>query len=757
MSEKPIDSHLAGLARLMEESPEVEAVRIPSHGKSVLVATLGVVDEEELTRHLHDVLAWAAESFPEVDAVHPGPGMSVKTLEDGIELARPSCPTAPRFWVWREIPLASENEEEETGEEWREMAVFASVCGLAGIIGWVLSLSDAVPRWISLLFYGIALAAGGWDAAKDTWAGLRKRTLDIHFLMLAAAIGSAAMGAWGEGALLLFLFSGSGALEHFALHRTRREISALFHAAPKSATLLDAEGNESAVPVERITTGHLLLVRPGDQFPVDAEVVSGDSASDESTLTGEAHPVAKSVGDPVFSGTMNLWGVVRVRALRPARQSALQKIIALIREAQKTKAPSQKLTDRFGTSYTWAVLGGSLGMFFVWWLGFGVPPFAQSEVGYPAIYRAMTLLVVASPCALVLSIPSAILAAIAWGARHGILFRGGAAVEKLASVDAVCLDKTGTLTTGELQVVSVESYPAGRETAVARMAVTLEANSTHPIARAITAYGRKQGIQVGAVNQFQSITGQGLKAHTDEGQVLLGKRDLLGGGALAERLRDIPWPPAGHTEVWIVNEQTLGRILLRDRLRPESKDVLAALKQEGITAYMLTGDRPEAAHDVATELNLPAAQVMSGLHPEDKVEAIRKLAAEGKKVAMVGDGVNDAPSLAAAFVSVAMGARGSDAALEQSEVVLMHDRIENFLAALRLSRVAKRIIRQNISIALGTVVVMILATLSGAVPLSLGVFAHEGSTVVVCLNSLRLLFLHVPGATRQSSAPDEAA
>ena len=367
MKKEPIDRQLAGLARLMEESPVVEAVRVPAHGRSILVATLGVVDEKELGEHLREVLEWAAETFPEdTRSAHPGPGLSIISTAEGMEMARPTCPTAHKLWVWREIPLA--DDEEETGEEWKEMAVFASVCGLAGITGWVVSGFANVPHWLPIMFYAVALMAGGWDAAKDFWEGIKKGTLDIHFLMLAAAAGSAALGAWGEGALLLFLFSGSGALEHFALHRTRREISALFHAAPKSATLVDADGNESSVPVSRIAAGQVLLVRPGDQFAVDAEVITGNTACDESALTGEAHPVTKDIGDTVYSGTLNLWGVVQVKALRPARQSALQKIIGLIREAQKMKAPSQRFTDKFGTGYTWAVLGMTTAMFFVWWL-----------------------------------------------------------------------------------------------------------------------------------------------------------------------------------------------------------------------------------------------------------------------------------------------------------------------------------------------------------------------------------------------------
>jgi Zn2+/Cd2+-exporting ATPase len=739
------NSRLAGLARLLREEPAVAAVRLPEHGRSVLVATLGDISSEELEDLLHEALALAQERFPG-GAFAPGGGLKLVETGEGSELRRPTCPTAPLLWRWRELPLADLEDEDAQhhhghghDDDWREMALLAGVCALFGLVGWGLEAGGAA-RGLVVSAYLVAIAAGGWDAAKDSWHGLRHGTLDIHFLMLAAAAGSAALGAWGEGALLLFLFSAAGALEHFALHRTRGAIEALFKAAPKTARLLGADGSESGVPVDRIRAGDLLAVRPGDQFPVDAEVAGGQSAADESALTGEATPIAKSPGDTVFSGTLNLWGAVRVRALRPARRSALQKIIALIRDAQKSKAPSQRFTDRFGTPYTWAVLGASLGLFLVWWLGFGIPPFRHSEAGYSAFYRAMTLLVVASPCALVLSIPSAILAAIAWGARNGILFRGGAAVEKLAAVDVVCLDKTGTLTTGDLQVTTVESFPPGREDDVLALACALEAHSSHPIARAILASGRSRKLAIPTVEKFESLTGHGLRGQAGGAEILLGKRELLG-EVLGPRLAAVPWPAPGHSEAWVVGGNLLGRVLLSDRARAESRPVLAALARDGLATYMLTGDREEAALAVAAEVGLSPDQVRAGLRPEDKVAEIRRLGAAGRKVAMVGDGVNDAPSLAAAFVSVAMGARASDAALEQSEVVLMNDRIENFLAARRLSRAARTVIRQNLVIALGTVVLMVAATLSGQVPLALGVFAHEGSTVVVCLNSLRLLLL----------------
>ena len=350
----------------------------------------------------------------------------------------------------------------------------------------------------------------------------------------------------------------------------------------------------------------------------------------------------------------------------------------------------------------------------------------------------MTLMVVASPCALVLSIPSAILAAIAWGARHGVLFRGGAAIEKLADITAVALDKTGTLTTGELAVVGCESYPHGREREVLQLALTLEAKSQHPIARAIVRHAKAEGLGELALDDFQSLTGQGVRGKVGGANLLLGRRELLESGPLAEWAKQLPPAAAELSEVWVIGKDLVGRVLLKDQIRAESRGVLAELKKIGIKTVMLTGDRRHTAEAVAKELGLD--EVRAGLSPEDKVAAIQELRAGGRKVAMVGDGVNDAPCLAAADVSVAMGARGSDAALEQAEVILMHDRIENFLSAQRLSRRARAVIRQNLTISLGVVIVMVVATAFGAIPLAIGVAAHEGSTLVVCLNSLRLLF-----------------
>ena len=736
------------LADFLRRQPGVGAVRIDTASRKVSVASFGEEDQAEFAARLAEAIAAIEKDLPTPSSSPKG--YVVRQAGSVTEISGETCATAPKFYRWKEYSLleAARHPEEEAGEaghhhdveegEWKELSVLASICAVFGLSGFVVSHFAIGPSWLAQALYLVALLAGGYDAAKDSWENIKEFKLDIHFLMLAVAVGAMCIGAWGEAVLLLFLFSASGAMEAYALDRTHREVSALLKSAPKQALLVAADGSEREVAIEEVGVGDLLRAKPGDAFAADGTVVKGRTASDESALTGEAIPVEKDVGAEVFSGTINLWGVVEFKVTRLPSESTLQKIIRLIQTAQKLRAPSERFTDRFGARYSVLVLGLCAVMFLVWWLGFNLPAFTNTETVRSAFYRSMTLLVVMSPCALVLSIPSAILAAIAWGARHGVLFRGGAAIEKLAEINAVALDKTGTLTTGELSVVGCESFPAGRETHVMELAHTLEAKSQHPLARAIVRYARANNIRALEVDEFQSLTGKGVRGKLDGGTILLGRRELLESGPLAEWAAKLPPASPELSEVWILGKDLVGRILLKDQIREESKGVLAALRALGVKTIMLTGDRRHAAESVAQELGLD--EVKAGLSPEDKVAAIQKLRADGYKVAMVGDGVNDAPCLAAADVSVAMGARGSDAALEQAEVILMHDRIENFLAAQRLSRRARTVIRQNLTISLGVVIIMAIASGFGIVPLAIGVAAHEGSTLVVCLNSLRLLF-----------------
>jgi Cd2+/Zn2+-exporting ATPase len=741
----PENNWANSLAAFLNHEAEIEAVRLdPVHGR-LGIATFGKeVDLEPLGEKLSAVIELHQLEIPKGEkkvASSMGElpeGFSIIREKEGFVFRRGTCETAPILWRWREFGWPEGDDLAEDSErEWKILALSAGVCGAALISAFSLGRLLELSGWVPFFLYMVAMMAGGWDAAVDSIKKLRIGVIDIHFLMLAVAIGASLVGAYGEGALLLFLFSTSSALEAFALHRTHREITGLLKTAPKHATRIQSDGTHEQIAIEMVSPGERLLVKPGEMFPVDGVVLRGRSAADESNLSGESTPVEKDVGEEVSSGTINLWGAVELKVLRHASQSTLQKIILLIRKAQKLKAPSQRFTDKFGVGYTYFVLGLCFSMFFVWWLWLDIAPFTVTGEGYSAFYRTMTLLVVMSPCALVLSIPSAILAAIAWGARNGILFRGGAAIEKLAEVSVVALDKTGTLTTGQLVVADVESFPAGKEQEVLEIACALEKHSQHPIAGAITQYGRKKGIQTAEVEDFQSLTGKGLRGKYRDASTLLGRRELMEEGPLKDWIKTVPQTGAEMSEVWVLYDDLIGRILLRDEVRQESKGVLVRLKEMGIRAVMLTGDRSHTAEAVGRELGLD--EVRAGLSPEQKVEAIRELGQNETKVAMVGDGVNDAPSLAAAYVSVAMGARGSDAALEQSEIVLVNDKIDNFLKAFSLSQRSRRIIKQNLFISLGTVVVMALAAAFVQVPLSLGVFAHEGSTVVVCLNSLRLL------------------
>ena len=756
---------------VLAEEPTLEAVTIDRTHQKISLATLGQADVEKLSARITTQFQQVqAPGSPPVCSLLSGEG-DCRTCETPLTeqerqrlniqhtgctttIARITCPTSPKFWRWRNLPFPKvvqrdveflEHADDEHGhdhaDEWKAQLAAALLCGVFAMVGYL--QSDARHEgWGSTFFYILAYLFGAWFPAEEVWERLRQRTIDVHFLMLAVAAGAASIGAWAEGATLLFLFSLSGGLEHYALGRTQKEIRSLFREAPKTATVLDSRGVESEVKVELLKPGMRLLVKPGSQFPVDAEVLKGGTSADESNLTGEATPVEKAVGDSVLAGTINLWGAVEVSVLRPAAESSLQKIIKLIKDAQQQKAPAQLFTDKFSTYYTYGALGLSAVMFFVWWLGFKLPAFASEGDIKSAFYRTMTLLVVASPCALVLSIPSAVLAAIAWGARHGVLIRGGAAVEKLADVNVVALDKTGTLTTGELRVEKVESFPPGSEAEVAQLAYSMEKLSTHPLARAITRYGKQQNLVAVELEQFESVTGQGLQAKGGMGEVLLGRREWVFSkrwSTIQPEILTIPTTDSpGLSEIWIAQGEVLGRITLRDDLRSQVRGVMDELKRSGLRSVVLTGDRRSAAVHLKHELQLD--EVQAELSPEGKVAAIKSLNDQGNRVAMVGDGVNDAPSLAMAHVGVAMGARGSDAALEQADVVLMHDRLENFLAAFRLSQRARSVIRQNLVVSLGTVIVLVVFALIGKIPLPVGVVGHEGSTVIVVMNSLRLLF-----------------
>jgi Cd2+/Zn2+-exporting ATPase len=733
---------------LFQAEPGVHSVEINRSNRAVTLGydenILSADRAQELTRIASEKIAQnllACREQPETcsDCLRDlqAPRLGLVTLlrinpdNGNLGIHRKGCRHGKALRWWREKWPQFKNREISPGhdpEEWKGMLRLALACGAFTLAGWSLEKFAALPWYGAWAAYAAAYAAGGWDAAQDVWDLLRKRCIDIHFLMLVVAAGAACVGAPLEGALLLFLFSLGGALEHFAQGRTQKEIQALLKTAPREACRL-RDGREEQVPIDDLLPGDLLRIRPGDILPADGVVEEGRSAVDESMLTGESVPVDKPPGSRVLSGTLNQTGTLTLRVAKTPRDSTLQKILNLIQNAQQQKAPAQRFTDRFNEGYTWLVLAGSLALF----LG---NMFLRQQPLSAAFYQAMTLLVVASPCALVLSIPSAILAAIACGARQGILFRGGAAIELLAQVDTVAIDKTGTLTTGQFAVTQIEPLsPQWDKQEILRRAASLEAFSEHLLARAIVEKARQWPLALDPVENFQAHAGRGVSGQMDGRRFALGTPSFL-----AEEFPGLSFPESpghGKSEAWISDGQRLGRLLAGDEIRDQAPQSIQNLQQRR-RVIMLTGDHENAAAAAAQTLGI--REFYARLLPEQKLEKIRSLQKEGRKVAMVGDGVNDAPSLVAADVGIAMGAHGSDAALEQADVILMNDRLERLSSAFRLSSRAAAVIRQNLVISLGTVVVLVGLALTGNVNLTWGVVGHEGSTVVVVLNSLRLLF-----------------
>jgi len=606
----------------------------------------------------------------------------------------------------------------------RLMLLLAGICGLSTLSGFLLQRSGSGVTAIALCFV-VAYFSGGWFVTLDVAHALKRGHVDIHFLMIAVAFGALFVNAWTEGATLLFLFSLSEGLEQFANHRTRQSIESLLKTAPKQALRRDG-ASWIEVSIEEVTPGDELLVKAGELVPVDGVLVEGATSVDESALTGEAIPVAKQVGDTVSGGTLNVDGQCVIRATRALQESALNRIIGLIETAQQQKAPAQRFTDSFSRWYTWFALSMSAVVFVVL-LGLNRPP-------ADAFYRTMTVLVVASPCALVLSVPSAILVAIAAGACRGILFRGGVAIENLAGATQFAFDKTGTLTKGTLIVARVAAFETQNEDRVVQLAASAAHFSTHPLARAIVADAIRRRVDLLPASDFFNVAGFGMEASIDDDRIFVGSRRFM-----RDRGMELPGIASSHdAEVWVGDGQrTRGVIYLRDEIRPATKRVVDFLRASGASVALLTGDRIEPAEAVARAVGID--DVRAAMTPQAKLQCIHDWRAAGKKIAMVGDGINDAPSLTAADVSIGMGARGSDAALEQADVILMHDKIENVEQAYLLSRRARSVIRQNIFLSLGVIVLLLVSALSEQINLTAGVIGHEGSTVIVILNGLRLL------------------
>jgi Zn2+/Cd2+-exporting ATPase len=716
------------VARLVHSHPEVKQVRLETDAHGVAVGFYEQPSPETLEQIKSAV---RRELFEQWDvSIEPDVASPILHLHqiDGhtVELHRKHPANEPPV-IWKRIPLPAWRNRPvppPITRDHRVMLSLAAICGLSTLCGFLLQRAGLSGMPIALCFT-IAYLTGGWFATQDVWHAFKGRNIDIQFLMIAVALGALLVRAWTEGATLLFLFSLSNGLEQFANYRTRRTIDSLLKAAPKFALRREAD-RWIEVPVEQVERGDELLVKAGELFPVDGIVIEGATSADESALTGEALPVAKRAGDPVSGGTLSIDGQCVIRAASELEESALSRILSLIQTAQQQKAPAQRFTDSFSRYYTWVALSLSAGVFVVVLLMLHRSP-------ADAFYRAMTVLVVASPCALVLSIPSAILVAIAAGARRGILFRGGVAIENLASINQVALDKTGTLTKGSLIVSRIAAFDSQTEDSVLRFANSVAQFSTHPLARAIVREADGREMAPLEAREFQNIPGFGMEAWVDGEMIIMGSRKFL-------RARGVSLPAtesSSEAEVWVAGASALGLIYLRDEVRPAAKRVIDFLNRQGISVTLLTGDCLAVAEKVAAQVGIE--DVHAELSPQAKLQCIHDWRAAGKKVAMVGDGINDAPSLTAADVSIGMGARGSDAALEQADIILMHDKIENVEQAFRLSRRARAVICQNIAISLGVICVLLISALAEKINLTTGVIGHEGSTVIVILNGLRLL------------------
>ncbi|MGW1880344.1 heavy metal translocating P-type ATPase [Streptomyces sp. NPDC001975] len=607
------------------------------------------------------------------------------------------------------------------------------------LIALQLQLTGA-PAWAWGPLYAAAYVTGGWEPA---WAGLtalREKTLDVDLLMIVAAIGAASIGQVMDGALLIVIFATSGALEALATARTQDAVRGLLDLAPATATRLADDGTEENVATEDLVVGDIVLIRPGERVGADGRVLEGASEVDQTTITGEPLPVAKGAGDEVFAGTVNGTGVLQVKVERDPSDSVIARIVAMVEEASETKAPTQLFIEKVEQRY-------SLGMVFATLAVFLIPlAFGADLTG--SLLRAMTFMIVASPCAVVLATMPPLLSAIANAGRHGVLVKSAVVMERLGQVDAAALDKTGTLTQGTPRVTDIRPLPGSglHEDTLLALAAAVEHPSEHPLARAVVDAARTRGLAITGMRDFTSTPGVGVTATVDGHTVAVGapapllddSHDTCSVRA-AEVAADLE--NGGRTAVLVLRDGAPAGVLgLADRLRPDAAATVAALTTlTGSTPVLVTGDNPRAAARLAAEVGITGDDVHAALLPQEKVEAVQRLQAHGRKVLVIGDGVNDAPALAAAHTGIAMGRAGSDLALQTADAVIVRDELATVPTVVNLSRTARRLVVQNLLIAAVFISGLVIWDLAGHLPLPLGVLGHEGSTVIVGLNGLRLL------------------
>jgi Cd2+/Zn2+-exporting ATPase len=631
--------------------------------------------------------------------------------------------------AWLEHEEAIVVDDASTRRRYLLIGTAAIACGIGLALDWL----GSAP-WISRAAYAAAMAAGVPLTLPRAWLAARSRSLDINVLMLIAAAGAVVLGQWSEGAAVVLLFGVAQTLEARTIARARSAVRGLMDLTPAEALVSD-EAGERRVDVEQIAPGAVIIVKPGEKIPLDGEVVAGESAVNQASVTGESLPVDKSAGDEVFAGTINGRGALNIRVTRVRRETTLARIIYLVERAQAQRAPAQTLVDRFARVYTPAVIALAIALA-------TVPPLVGGGPWSTWIYRALVLLVVSCPCALVISTPVSIVAALAGAARKGVLIKGGAHLERTGHIRCVAFDKTGTLTMGTPKVVGVTSLNGVAPRAVVALAASIERRSEHPIGHAILEYADASGIPASAGTDVQSLAGRGAEGQVDGVRVLVGNHRLfeerhLCSPALHGRLDELA--AAGRTPVLVARDgEAVGVIAVADRTREAAREAVELLRSQGIrSVVLLTGDSEGPARAIAGELGVD--QWLSDLLPEDKVAAIADLRRRYGPVAMVGDGVNDAPALASADVGIAMGAAGTDAALETADVALMSDELMKIPYAFRLSRATVRNIKANLAISLVLKIAFVVLATAGAATLWMAIVADTGASILVIANALRLL------------------
>ena len=610
--------------------------------------------------------------------------------------------------------------------------IAAVVAGILIAIAWFTTRDEMTS--IGIVLYLLAFLIGGFAKAKEgVEETIANKELNVEFLMILAAIGSAVIGYWTEGAILIFIFALSGALETYAMNKSHKEISALMDMQPEEAWLVLADGSLERVKVDTLQVGDVVMIKPGERIPTDGVIADGATSIDEAAITGESIPVSKFAGDDVFAGTVNMTGAVKMTMTKPSSESLFQKIIDLVQSAQSEKSPSQQFIERFEGTYVKVVLIAVGFMLFV-------PHFVLGWDWTTTFYRAMVLLVVASPCALVAAIMPATLSAISNGARNGVLFKGGLHIEHLSVLQAVAFDKTGTLTQGKPVVTDFIVRDGLDEKQTLSMLAGIEYNSNHPLAVAITAYAKQQDVSF-ANATIKDIPGYGLEATIDGTFYKVGKMDFVGREAAMQFANGAAplLAEEGKTVIFMADTQGIvAMAAMKDTVREEAKQAIAQLKELGIHTIMLTGDNEKTAKAIAKEAGVES--YIAECLPETKVSHIKELMSKYKFVGMVGDGINDAPALATATTGIAMG-EGTDVALETADVVLMKNDLSKISYAVKVARKMQRIVKQNIIFAISVIMLLIASNFLQVVDLPLGVIGHEGSTILVILNGLRMLRL----------------